>query len=194
MDSPSATPFPAAAGVAPPDDGAPSAVSVVGSVPQYAQYSPSPNPPPALPYAAYPPPPVFPVPALPPSAQSAPTLPGPMGASTPTPPSGYGSVPPPLPPAAYSPFAPPFSPPAHDGHGGLAIAALICGVLAIFGSLVTVCDLPFAVMGIVFGILGRRSPRLGSVGTLGLVLALIGLALAVGFFLFGLILSANPAF
>lgn len=181
--------------------------------PQYVQYQPpqpQPQPPqppyspyPHPPYPAYPPPPglpsqpQYPPPANPsqplyPAAQNAPTLPGSGGGFPPALPNGVVPAPPPLPPAVYTPFAPPFTPPARDQGGGLAIAALILGIFAIICSLFTVCDLPFVAVGIIFGVLGHRSLRHGKLATAGVVLSVIGFALAVIFFLFELSLSSTP--
>ena len=69
---------------------------------------------------------------------------------------------------------------------GFSIAALVCGILGIIGSFIpVVCYFTFvlAVLGIVFGVLGRKKANPGETGlaTAGLVLGIIGTAFgAVG--------------
>ena len=66
---------------------------------------------------------------------------------------------------------------------GFSIAALVCGILGIIGSFFpVVCYFTFvlAVLGIVFGVLGRKKANPGETGlaTAGLVLGIIGTAFA----------------
>ena len=69
---------------------------------------------------------------------------------------------------------------------GFSIAARVCGILGIIGSFIpVVCYFTFvlAVLGIVFGVLGRKKANPGETGlaTAGLVLGIIGTAFgAVG--------------
>lgn len=66
---------------------------------------------------------------------------------------------------------------------GLSVAALICGILGIIGSWIPlVCYFTFvlAILGIVFGVKGRKYKKNG-LATAGLVLGIIGTCLgAIG--------------
>ena len=62
---------------------------------------------------------------------------------------------------------------------GLSIAALVCGILGIIGTFIPiVCFFTFvlAILGNVFGILGRKKCASKGMGTAGLVLGIIGTA------------------
>ena len=63
--------------------------------------------------------------------------------------------------------------------GGTAIASLILGVVVLVAWLLPVLGLPIGAAGLICGILGRRSTRRG-LAVAGLVMSTIGLVLAVG--------------
>lgn len=89
-----------------------------------------------------------------------------------------GGVPPQYPgytgPSAYSqPGMPPTS-----GVGGLAIAALIVGIVAFLSGWVPIVGLVIAIVGIVLGILAVRQPRGKGLGITGIILS--GLAALTG--------------
>ncbi len=71
-------------------------------------------------------------------------------------------------------------------NNGMAVAALICGILGIIGSFIpVVCyfTLVLSILGIVFGVKGRKDAAGGPTGlaTAGLVLGIVGTAFsAVG--------------
>jgi hypothetical protein len=89
-----------------------------------------------------------------------------------------GVMPAPAQPAfAASPFAPPAAPP--DSRRGTAIAGLVLGILSVFAAILPICGLPFAVAGIVVSVLGRRSPSLRTMATVGLVLSIAAIVLAL---------------
>ncbi len=76
----------------------------------------------------------------------------------------------------FTPWHPtPVGPP---GGGGMAIASLILGVVALIAWLLPIVGLPVSVTGIVFGVRGRNSSGRG-MAIAGLVMASIGLALAL---------------
>lgn len=102
---------------------------------------------------------------------------------------GYGQPqypPPPPPPAppgyaqpAYGQPGMPAAVPVPDQGGGMAIAGLIFGILALVFSIFNICDLPFIALGIIFSALGRRSVQRRTLATVGLVLSLVALLIGV---------------
>ena len=67
---------------------------------------------------------------------------------------------------------------------GFSITALVCGILSIVGSFIPYVNyftLPLGIVGIVFGVKGRKSAPAGQTGmaTAGFVCAIIGTALNV---------------
>ncbi len=85
-------------------------------------------------------------------------------------------------------FMPPQPPtgPVNDGKG-MSIAALVCGILGMIGGFIpVVCYFTtiLAVLGLIFGIIGRKKSTLvygkaSGIATAGLVLGIIGTAFAV---------------
>ena len=66
-----------------------------------------------------------------------------------------------------------------DNSKGFSIAALVCGILGIVGSFIPVIcyfTLVFGILGIVFGVIGRKRAMANQKGlaTAGLVLGIIG--------------------
>jgi hypothetical protein len=88
----------------------------------------------------------------------------------------------PLYPAPYP--APPSIPQAPrrepDEGGGMAVAAMVLGIVSVSLALFSVCDFPFGIIGIVLGILGLRSVRRPHIAKAGLALSSIGLVMAIG--------------
>ena len=81
-------------------------------------------------------------------------------------------------------YAPPPAPPAQTN--GMAIAALVCGVLGIVGSFIPVVmyfTAVLAVLGIIFGVMGmKKAKQIGSGNGLaitGLVLGIVGTIFAI---------------
>jgi len=104
------------------------------------------------------------------------------------PPQQPGAYPPP--PGGYSqplyppgPFAAPYGAPVAqpDLRGGLAIASLVLGILGLVFSCANVCDLPFIVLALVFGVLGLQSTTRRGLAIAGLATAGVGLLFALGF-------------
>lgn len=163
----------------PPDNGAPQWPN-----PTYPPgYSPGPMPPQYPPQypptAAYPPPPPY----YPPPG---PTLPA-SGALPPPPPS---PVVPQYSQPVYGQIA--YAPPVDPG-GGVAIAALVLGLIGLPMMFLTFCDLPIVVTGIICGVVGmRRSTQRRGVAIAGLVLSLIPVAIAIVVGIIALIASAQP--
>ncbi len=85
-------------------------------------------------------------------------------------------------------FMPPQPPtgPMNDGKG-MSIAALVCGILGIIGGFipfVSYFTTVLAVLGLIFGVIGRKKSTLAygkasGIATAGLVLGVIGVAFAV---------------
>ena len=83
-------------------------------------------------------------------------------------------------PGGYAP------PPAPAQTNGMAIAALVCGVLGIIGSFIPVVmyfTAVLAVLGIIFGVMGmKKAKQLGSgngLAVAGLVLGIVGTVFAI---------------
>lgn len=65
---------------------------------------------------------------------------------------------------------------------GLSIAALVCGIVGIVGMFISVIapfTLILSILGVVFGVLGRKKCASKGMGTAGLVLGIIGLAFSL---------------
>lgn len=67
-----------------------------------------------------------------------------------------------------------------DPGAGMAVAALILGIVTVFLSFAGVCDFPFGVVGVTFGVLGLRSTQRPHIARAGIALSGVGLALALG--------------
>lgn len=68
-----------------------------------------------------------------------------------------------------------------NGSNGMSIAALVCGILGIVGSFIPIpyvsyVTLPLAILGIIFGALGRKKSTNKGLATAGLALGIIGCA------------------
>src|SRR5258708_27741263 len=107
-----------------------------------------------------------PAPAVPSSYPSAPP-PGCPGQ-----PGGY-PYPPAMMPTPAPAFPYPYAPP--DPNGGMAIAALILGIVSIVFAWTIVCSIPFAIVGIVMGELGRQSAPKRAMATWGIALSIAGI-------------------
>lgn len=100
-------------------------------------------------------------------------------------PPSYGAPVPP-PPAYYpAPGQRPIAPrgayaPGIDQGSGMAVASLVLGIFAVIFGLCGAFDLPFTVMGVVFGILGLKSIRNHNLAAAGLILSIIGSVLMLG--------------
>lgn len=98
-------------------------------------------------------------------------------------PPGYGQVP------AYG-EPPPYGVASAPPRNGFGTTALICGILAVVGSITIIGGILFGTLAAVFGALGRgRAKRHeasnGSSATAGLVLGIVGLLLSAGLIAFG---------
>lgn len=106
-------------------------------------------------------------------------------------PRGYPPPPPNSPPYRQpvypgGPYGAPYSVPQPDQRAGMAIASLVLGIASVAFSLFNMCDVPIGVIGLVLGILGLRSASHRGMALAGVVLCVIGLALAIGILIFGL--------
>ena len=81
------------------------------------------------------------------------------------------------PPGAQTPYEVPTAAPYQGG--GYAIAGLTLGIVSIISAVFPICGLPFALVGIIVSVLGRRSISRRTMATIGLVLSIIGIALSV---------------
>jgi len=113
----------------------------------------------------YPPPPAVP-----------PSYPYPLPPGYPGQPGGY-PYPLAMMPTAAPAFPYPYAPP--DPNGGMAIAALILGIVSIVFAWTIVCNIPFAIVGIVMGELGRQSAPKRAMATWGIALSIAGILLSL---------------
>lgn len=91
-----------------------------------------------------------------------------------------------------SPYSPPAAQPAQtDANAGMAIAALVLGIISALAWLLPICGFPFAVAGIVCGVLGRRSVSKRTMATIGLVLAIAALVLTLANAALGVYLATS---
>jgi hypothetical protein len=81
------------------------------------------------------------------------------------------------PPGAQVPYGVPTAAPYQGA--GFAIAGLILGIVSIISAIFPICGLPFALVGIIVSVLGRRSIARRTLATIGLVLSIIGIVLSV---------------
>ena len=79
---------------------------------------------------------------------------------------------------SYGPPQQPAYAPAAAPGSGLATASLILGIIALLAWLLPLLGFPIAVLGIIFGVMGRRGPKKG-MATGGLVCSAIGLGLTL---------------
>lgn len=85
-----------------------------------------------------------------------------------------------------------------DENGGLAIAALVLGILSIPFALLGLCDLPFVALAIIFGALGLKSRLRHGLAMAGLITGIAGAVLFIGYTVFTVVLQialiqASPA-
>jgi len=76
----------------------------------------------------------------------------------------------------YYPPQPPVQNP--NDHSGLAIAALVLGIVGVTSWLLPICGLPINILALIFGAIGIKSSKQGMAIT-GLVLGSIGVLLAI---------------
>jgi len=81
------------------------------------------------------------------------------------------------------PYAAPVAQPQQGG--GMAIAALVLGIISLIAWLFPICGLPIPILGLILGFIGRRSPARRTIATIGIVLSILGLVLGLGFFVLG---------
>ena len=113
-------------------------------------------------------------------------------------PPNYGQNPsypgqPAYPPAgAYGqPYAAPVAQPQQGG--GMAIAALVLGIIGLIAWLLPICGFPVTIVGLILGFIARRSPARRGMATIAIVLCVIGLVLSIGSAAFGVyVATQNP--
>jgi hypothetical protein len=112
---------------------------------------------------------------------------GPGYPPTPPPTPGYpGAQPyPGAPQGFYQPMPGTYPAEQPDSRGGVAIAALILGIVSLPLSITIVCGLPVAIAGIICGALGRGSTSRKTMATVGLALSILGIVIPIAFFAFG---------
>ena len=83
------------------------------------------------------------------------------------------------------------STPATDNNRIMAIASLVIGILNLCVWLVPICGVGLGITGAILGYFGRRSPTSKNLATAGMVLSIIGVLLAIGSFVFSLIMGPS---
>lgn len=76
--------------------------------------------------------------------------------------------------------------------GGAAIASLVLGIVVLVAWLLPLLGLPVGAAGLICGIMGRRSARRG-MAVAGIVMSVIGLVLAVGNGILGVLIRLGGA-
>ncbi len=80
-----------------------------------------------------------------------------------------------------SPYGYPQQPmPQNDQGSGQALAGLVLSIISMIAWLFPLAGVPLAILGIIFSALGRRSFSRKTMATVGLVLSIIALVLALG--------------
>ncbi|HEX6817358.1 MAG TPA: DUF4190 domain-containing protein [Ktedonobacterales bacterium] len=69
--------------------------------------------------------------------------------------------------------------PQQDSRAGLAIAALVLGILSLVFSCANICDVPFIALGLIFGVMGLQSTTRRSLAVWGLALSAGALVIAI---------------
>ena len=163
-----------------------------GSYPPGYDSAPRYPPPPLPPSMPLPPPPGYGQPAYP----SQPLYPSPEYGqlaypSQPLyPPPAYPSQPLNAPNVYFAqPYYPAVPMGVPDENGGLAIAALVLGIISIPLALFGLCDLPFFALAIIFGALGLKSTLRHGVAMAGLITGIAGFVLVIGSIIFGVLLN-----
>lgn len=78
-----------------------------------------------------------------------------------------------------------------DSKSGLAIAGLVLGIISMVAWLLPICGFPISIVGIVLSGLGMGSTTRKTMATIGLVLSIVALALALGNSVLGLMINAG---
>ena len=91
-----------------------------------------------------------------------------------------------LPPISEPVPAPAPAPAPTGDKKGLAIAALVLGILSLCASLAWWCGGPISIVGIVLGVLGMKSSG-RKMAIAGIILSAVGLLLMIVFFIISLV-------
>ena len=89
-------------------------------------------------------------------------------------------------------------PPARAGGGGnekiMAIAALVLGVINLCAWFLPICGVPLSIVGLVLGYFGMRDPSQKTLAIIGMALCGIGLLLACGNSILGVLMNTTDIF
>lgn len=80
--------------------------------------------------------------------------------------------------------------PAKPDKPGLAIAALVLGILSLCAWLLPICGFPIAIAGVILGILGLKTSKKG-MAVAGLIMAGIALLLTLLWTIFGAVVNST---
>jgi len=90
--------------------------------------------------------------------------------------------------------APVSAPAGTDNQKYMAIASLVIGVLNLCAWFLPICGFPMGIAGIVLGIFGMKSPAQKTLAIVGIVLSSIGLLLACGNAVAGVVFGSGDIF
>lgn len=107
----------------------------------------------------------------------------------PPPQPGYAPV---APGAAYPGYGVPMAPP--EKGGGLAIAGLVLGIISMIAWLIPLFGIPISIVGIILAALGRRSISRRTLATVGLVLSIVAIVLALGNCALGIYIASQRTY
>jgi hypothetical protein len=88
--------------------------------------------------------------------------------------------------------------PRNTGTSGnekvMAIAALVLGVINLCAWFLPICGIPLSIVGLVLGYFGMKNPAQKTLAIIGMALCGIGLLLACGNSIFGVLLNTTDIF
>jgi hypothetical protein len=86
------------------------------------------------------------------------------------------------------------TPSGSDNQKYMAIASLVIGILNLCAWFLPICGAPMGIVGIVLGIFGMKSPSQKTLAIVGIVLSSIGLLLACGNAVAGILFNSGDIF
>lgn len=87
--------------------------------------------------------------------------------------------------------------PQKDPGHGLAIASLVLGIISLISCCCVYLSVVVGVVGVVLAIISKSKSNTGKMETMakvGMVLSIVGIVLAIGYIVFGLVYMQTPAY
>ena len=88
----------------------------------------------------------------------------------------------------------PRSPGTSGNEKMMAIASLVLGVINLCAWFLPICGIPLSIIGLVLGYFGMKDPAQKTLAIIGMALSGIGLLLACGNSIFGVLLNTTDIF